>query len=278
MDSAQLSTLGQWLGEAQAMVILTGAGMGVDSGMKTFRGEDGRWGSLEAENKQSIFELSNPQMFIDNPQWIWSLFARRMKEYAHTDPHAGFYILKKWIQKLELDYFILTSNIDSHFQKAGFPEDHIRELHGSLNYLQSVQPQVFGEIWRNDLDLNTLEQSINAHKFPLCPDKQTMARPNVYMFRDYYYLEARSKAQDVYYQAFLQRNQGKKIIVFEIGSGPHVQTIRIKTRQLITHYGAKTVRINPHDFKIKPPHLGIAQGALATLTEIDNYLEANLWN
>jgi NAD-dependent SIR2 family protein deacetylase len=273
-----LPILQEWLAQAQAMVVLTGAGMGVDSGMKTFRGEDGSWGKLEADSDKTIFELSNPQMFIDNPKWIWSLFARRMKEYAQTTPHAGFQILKKWIEKLNLDYFILTSNVDSHFQKAGFPETHIRELHGSLNYLQSVQPQVFSEIWRNDLDLNTLEQSIEADIFPLSPDGKTMARPNVYMFRDYFYLETRSKAQDTHYQAFLQRNEGKKIIAFEIGSGPHVQTIRLKTRQLITHYGAKVARINPQNFKIKEPHLGLAQGALQALNEIDNYLEANLWN
>jgi NAD-dependent SIR2 family protein deacetylase len=271
-----LPIIKEWLIKADAMVILTGAGMGVDSGMKTFRGEDGSWGKIEAQNDKTIFELSNPEMFIQNPRWIWTLFAQRMKLYADTQPHKGFYILKSWLEKFELDYFILTSNVDSHFQKAGFEEERIRELHGSLAWLQSIQPQVFPGFWRNDLDLNTLEQSIAEGIFPMCADGQTMARPNVYMFRDFEYINTRSRSQDFHYQHFLTKNKGKNIIAFEIGSGLHVQTVRIKTRELISQYNAKVVRINPTDYKIKAPHIGIAKGALATLEEIQSYLEENL--
>jgi hypothetical protein len=46
----------------------------------------------------------------------------------------------------------------------------------------------------------------------------------------------------------------------------------MKTRFLRSNYDAKIIRINPKDFKIRPPHIGIDKGALATLSEIDDYL------
>lgn len=267
-----LQTIKAWLTTSQAIVINTGAGMGVDSGLPDFRGDDGIWGKVEGENQQSIFELSNPKSFEENPQMIWTLFAKRMKSYQATTPHQGFQILLQWIAKLNLDYFVLTSNIDSQFQKAGFAEDKIRELHGSLAYLQSTQPELSKKIWKNELEIDQLLQEIQNGIFPICPVSKVMARPNVYMFRDFTYIDTRSKAQEQNFQAFLQKNQNKNLLVFEIGSGPHVQTIRVKTRMLKSDYNAKIVRINPKDYAIKPPHIGIAEGALVALKEIDEYI------
>lgn len=265
-------TSADWIKNADAIVVLTGAGMGVDSGMQTFRGKSGKWGAIEATENKSIFELSNPISFIENPKWIWGLFAQRMKEYENTPPHEGFYLLKNWIEKLNLDYFILTSNIDQHFQKAGFEENKIREVHGSFGWLQSTKPKENNEIWKNNLNLDTLAQEIEEGKFPLCKDNTTMARPNIYLFRDFDYLDTYSKTKLSFYEKFLSNNHNKKIVAIEIGSGPHVQTIRTKTRELITKNQAKAIRINPNDFAIKSPHIGINEGALDALKAINNYL------
>ena len=99
-----------------------------------------------------------------------------------------------------------------------------------------------------------------------------MLRPNVYMFRDHAYNSSRSDTQEQRFQEFLARNVLNPIIAFEIGSGPHVQSIRKKTRMLGIEYNAKIVRINPNDFKIRAPHIGIQGGALETLMEIDALL------
>jgi NAD-dependent SIR2 family protein deacetylase len=267
-----LATIKKWLSEADALVINTGAGMGVDSGLADYRGNGGQWGQVEADNAKSVFEVVNPQAFLENPTYCWQLFGQRIKEYKNTNPHEGFYILKKWIENYQLDYFCLTSNIDGHFQKAGFAENHIRELHGSLAYFQSSQPSLYDKIWLNELSGEEIIANAAKGIFPTCPQSDVPARPNVYMFRDNTYINTRSKEQELRFQEFLSRNQTKNLLVFEIGSGPHVQTIRVKTRMLRSEYGAKVVRINPKDFKITPPHIGIAKGALAALKEIDDYL------
>lgn len=273
MKTQNLETIKKWLTEADAIVITAGAGMGVDSGLADYRGQDGgQWGKVETETEKTVFETVNPAAFLNDPVYSWSLFGKRMEEYENTTPHQGFDILKKWIQKFDLDYFIITSNIDSHFQKAGFEEEKIRELHGSLAYFQSSNNNLSDKIWKTELTGKNIQLGVLDNRFPMCPDSKVMARPNVYMFRDDTFVNTRTKAQEKNFQSFLERNNKKNIIVFEIGSGPHVQAVRMKTRFLRSNYAAKVVRINPKDFKIKSPHIGIDQGALAALTQIDSYL------
>ncbi|TAD99562.1 MAG: NAD-dependent deacetylase [Bacteroidetes bacterium] len=268
-----LETIKEWLEKADSVVINTGAGMGVDSGLADYRGNGGQWGQVESQTNASVFEIVNPQALLENPAYGWKLFGTRIKEYATIDPHQGFYILKKWISDYELDHFVLTSNIDSHFQKAGFEEQRIRELHGSLAYFQSSRPDLCQEIWKNEQNYQEILTNAEEGIFPICPFSKVMARPNVYMFRDDTYISTRSKAQDANFQNFLAKNKGKNMLVFEIGSGSHVQSIRVKTRMLRTEFGAKIVRINPKDFKVHEPNIGIAKGALAALTEIEQYLK-----
>lgn len=278
MEKQTLQTITNWLKNANAIVITAGAGMGVDSGLADYRGQDGgQWGKVETETQKTVFETVNPAAFLENPAYSWNLFGKRMEEYENTKPHNGFYILKKWIKKFDLDYFIITSNIDAHFQKAGFEEEKIRELHGSLAYFQSSDNKISTKIWKNELTGKQIQENALKNKFPMTQDSKNtnvMARPNVYMFRDDTFVNTRTKTQEENFQLFLDKNKGKNIVVFEIGSGPHVQAVRMKTRFLKTNYDAKIVRINPKNFKIKAPHIGIDTGALKALTEIDLFLES----
>ena len=252
----------QWFENADAIVINSGAGMGIDSGLADYRGNDGQWGQVETESKKSIFEVVNPDAFLQNPAYSWKLFATRMNEYATTTPHNGFFIIKNWIKHYNLDYFALTSNIDGHFQKAGFDENKVRELHGTLEYFQSSDPKLSKKVWKNQQNPIEILENIEKEIYPICPYSHVMARPNVYMFRDSSYINTHSKEQEGRFKTFLEDNQGKNILVLEIGSGPHVQTV----------YKANIIRINPKDFAIKTPNIGISKGALEALTEINNYL------
>jgi NAD-dependent SIR2 family protein deacetylase len=274
MEKEVVEQIASWILEADVFVINTGAGMGVDSGLPDYRGAvGGQWGKIEAQEGKSIFEIVNPKNFIENPDFAWKFFLERMKMYEKTTPHKGFSILMDWTKKHFSDYFILTSNIDNQFEKAGFKPEKIRELHGSIFHLQSERPKEYKQIWKNEIPTEELEKQVEAGNYPTCPDSAIPARPNVYMFRDETYINTRSKAQDKYFQEFLKQNIGKKFLVLEIGSGPHVQSIRVKTRMLRKEYEARVVRINPKDFKIKEPNIGLSATALSALSAIDNQLE-----
>jgi NAD-dependent SIR2 family protein deacetylase len=271
META-FSTIKSWLSEAEALVISTGAGMGVDSGLADYRGNGGQWGQVEHEAGKSIFEVVNPQAFLDNPAYSWALFGARMQDYARTEPHRGFRILKDWTERYGLDCFCLTSNIDGHLQKAGFEEDRIRELHGSLAYFQCADPKASARLWPASPSGEEIVAQAAQGQYPTCPYTGLPARPNVYMFRDYTFVNTRTKMQEVHFQEFLERNRGKRMLVIEIGSGPHVQSIRMKTRMLRKDCQAHVLRINPKDYRVAPPGIGLAMGALEALTALEAYL------
>ena len=137
---AKFETIYNWLNASKAIVITSGAGMGMDSGLSDYRGESGQWGQVENDTDLSAIEVVNPKYFSENPKYVWKIFAQRMLEYKQATPHAGFGILLKWIKRFKLDYFVLTSNIDEQFLKAGFDELKYRELHGSTFYMQCNKP------------------------------------------------------------------------------------------------------------------------------------------
>ncbi len=267
----EIEQIYNWLKTSKAIVITTGAGMGVDSGLADYRGNSGQWGKVENDTNLNAVEVANPKYFSENTKYVWKMFAQRMIEYQKTIPHKGFDILLKWIKAFNLDYFVLTSNVDEQFIKAGFDNQKYRELHGSIFYLQCNKP-CNDKVWRYDFDLDEFTTEINKNKFPVCPDCGELVRPNVYMFRDYSYIPKRTNEQKERFQDFLNKNKDNELIVFEIGSGPHVQSIRKKTRMLGINFNAHIVRINPKDSKIKAPHIGLAKGALEALTEIDEFI------
>ena len=96
-----------------------------------------------------------------------------MNLYRSTQPHEGFSILKKWGESKKNGYFVFTSNVDGHFQKAGFPEDRVVECHGSLNYLQAINGH--GNIWPvpDDMQLTVDEDTMRT------PDALPMGPPGL---------------------------------------------------------------------------------------------------
>ena len=87
---------------------------------------------------------STPHWFERDPGFAWGFFGHRLMLYKSTLPHAGFNILKKLCHQKD-NYFVYTSNVDGHFQKAGFHEDHIVECHGALSHMQNLQGT--GQLW-----------------------------------------------------------------------------------------------------------------------------------
>lgn len=209
------------LNDSKAIVVLTGAGMGVDSGLADYRGNSGQWGKVENDTNLNALEVVNPKYFTEHPRYVWQMFAQRMIDYKNIKPHEGFEILKKWIHDFRLDYFIITSNIDEHFIKSGFDENKHRELHGNIFYMQCNKP-CNNIVWRYDFDIEQLRSDVENRNYPKCPDCGELIRPNVYMFRDYAYISTRSDEQERRFQKFLAENRRNQFMVIEIGSGPHV--------------------------------------------------------
>jgi NAD-dependent SIR2 family protein deacetylase len=125
---------------ARSLVITAGAGMGVDSGLPDFRGDQGFWKAYPMYERLglSFVDAANPQHFGDDPAFGWGFYGHRLNLYRATVPHAGFGLLRRWLERFSLEWFVVTSNVDGQFQKAGFDEERILEVHGSIHHLQCL--------------------------------------------------------------------------------------------------------------------------------------------
>jgi NAD-dependent deacetylase len=125
------------------LIVLTGAGISAESGLKTFRDYDGLW-----ENHR-IEEVATPNAWKSNPQLVLDFYNHRRKEAEKALPnaaHLGLVLLEKYY-----DIHIITQNVDNLHEKAG--SQNILHLHGSLfskcSDKESIAPD--GGYWRPDI-------------------------------------------------------------------------------------------------------------------------------
>jgi NAD-dependent SIR2 family protein deacetylase len=261
----------QKIEEADAILITAGAGMGVDSGLPDFRGDEGFWRAYPVikDLGYSFVDMANPEWFETQPELAWAFYGHRLNLYRETVPHKGFAMLKALVEAKE-DYFIFTSNVDGQFQKAGFPEAKIYECHGSIHHMQCTQCST--EIYSADeveveIDMKVFE----AKNIPRCPACNEVARPNILMFGDWNWDSSRSDAQSVRFERFKQRvrHNNHKIAIIEIGAGTHIPTVRHQSEYTASELNGFVVRINPRDYQIEAElGVGVALGGLAGLLEV----------
>lgn len=258
---------------ASVIVITAGAGMGVDSGLPDFRGEKGFWKAYPLYEKLGLnfVEMANPIHFERDPAFGWGFYGHRLELYRKTQPHEGFQILLEWIERYSLDYFVVTSNVDGQFQKAGFPDEKVYEIHGSIHYLQCIKP-CCNEIWENTEDIPVDYETMRAKYIPRCRFCGDIARPNVLMFGDFSWVGKRTYEQSKRFDAFLSKNSDKQMVVVEIGAGTAIPSIRHTSERLGRLYKAIVIRINPREPDISSPHISIAERGVVALKEIEKYL------
>jgi NAD-dependent SIR2 family protein deacetylase len=243
-----------WLKEADALLICAGAGMGVDSGLPDFRGDEGFWRAYPQARRlgMNFVDLANPARFEENPSLAWAFYGHRLQLYRQTRPHRGFSILLKLAMEMD-DYFVFTSNVDGQFQKAGFPDERIYECHGSIHYLQCTSCE--REIWSAEgLEIDIDFEAFRALNPPLCPDCHAVARPNILMFSDWGYRSERSDMGRRAFEEFLGRisQRGRTLAIVEIGAGSAVPTVRMTSESIARSMNAKVLRINPREPHIDP--------------------------
>ncbi|WP_261543027.1 SIR2 family NAD-dependent protein deacylase [Burkholderia multivorans] len=255
------------LSRADALLVTAGAGIGVDSGLPDFRGTDGFWRAYPAlrHERFEFHEIASPQAFRARPQLAWGFYGHRLALYRSTVPHAGFAILRRWIDAMPNGGFVLTSNVDGQFQKAGFDPARIVEIHGSIHALQCLRP-CSDETWDAAPFIPTVDEAACrlVGEPPRCPHCGGLARPNILMFGDAGWLGARYAKQERALQQWIA--QAGRVAVVEIGAGTAIPTVRMLSEQL----GADVIRINAREAHARRADvIGLKGGALATLNALD---------
>lgn len=261
--------------EADSILITAGAGIGVDSGLPDFRGPEGFWKAYPYAKKLGLNfqDLANPRWFIENPKLAWAFYGHRLNLYRNTQPHEGFYLLKQLVKDKNNDYFIFTSNVDGQFQKAGFDESKIVEIHGSIHYLQCILP-CDDDIWsaENTQVKVDMENFQALEPLPKCKNCGRIARPNILMFGDFSWIPTRTESQEFRFELWLENvlNKNKKLVIIEIGAGKAIPTVRWKSEKVAGISGGTLIRINPRDYDV-PKNINaisIGLGGLKGLKEI----------
>lgn len=223
---------------ADALIIAAGAGMGVDSGLPDFRGRSGFWRAYPTLGRQKIdfASIASPQALQAMPTRVWGFYGHRLDLYRRTVPHNGFAILKKWAERMPGGYRVFTSNVDEHFQKAGFDPTRIHECHGSIHQLQCSIP-CSEDVWSADLFIPELD--IENCRLLNAPPECSIKNP----------------------------------VVIEIGASISIPTVRFFSERTTKQHKGYLIRINPTHPKVpRSIDVSLCLGALEALLAIDHFL------
>ena len=124
----ETSDLEAFLSRAEALCILTGAGISQDSGIPTFRGANGLWKQYRAEN------LATPEAFARDPVLVWEWYAWRREIIHRAQPNAAHHALVEWEAAFATRaggrFALLTQNVDGLQERAG--SRNVIRLHGDI--------------------------------------------------------------------------------------------------------------------------------------------------
>jgi NAD-dependent deacetylase len=158
------------LQRASRLVVLTGAGVSQESGLRTFRdahpstgsGQAGLWTQYRPE------DLASPEAFRRNPKLVWDWYAWRREAVKGVRPNPGHYALVE-IEKRVPNFTLITQNVDGLHRMAG--SQHVLELHGNIQRVRCADCHRFTEVWDDDTEV-----------VPRCKECGGLLRPDVVWF------------------------------------------------------------------------------------------------
>jgi len=133
----------------QHIVVLTGAGMSAESGLKTFRDENGLW------EGHDVTKVATPKAFKENPQLVLEFYNQRRRQLKQVKPNSGHFDLANLENQYKVT--IITQNIDNLHERAG--SSNVIHLHGELFKVRSTYNENDIIAWENDLKLGDFCQN-----------------------------------------------------------------------------------------------------------------------
>ena len=203
------------LQQAKKMVFVTGAGISQESGIPTFRGNDGLW------RKYDPMQLATIDAFYQNPKLVWEWYEDRRKNILVAKPNAGHVAISDLAKYKEV--WVLTQNIDGLHQRAG--SKNVLELHGSIITIKCTVCDFKDKIISNFSQVP-----------PVCKCGNIL-RPDVVWFGE-------SLPQDVWKEAMMQASQCDVMVV----AGT---SLAVSPANLLPVYakqnGAIMIEVNPEE-------------------------------
>jgi len=224
----------RWIGEADSIVVLTGAGISAESGVPTFRGEGGLWRKYRAE------DLATPEAFARDPNLVWEWYRYRQRVIGKAEPNAAHDALVR-LERSAPRFLLITQNVDGLHRRAGSKQ--IVEIHGN--------------IFRARCEADGESCELTGEEEETIPKSRSggMMRPDVVWFGEMLPAGAIGDAHRASEGASLFLSIGTSAVVYPAASFPLVAKER----------GARLIEINPEETPLTP-HADIAfQGKAAEI-------------
>lgn len=159
---SNLAILRSQLAEAQAVTVLTGAGISADSGVPTFRGAEGLWRQYRAE------DLATPEAFERDPRLVWEWYNWRRELIATKRPNAAHDSVVE-LERRARQFWLITQNVDGLHRAAGSRQ--LSEIHGNI---WMVRCTACGIVEQN--------RDVPIALLPTCPQCRGLLRPHIVWF------------------------------------------------------------------------------------------------
>src|SRR5712692_5936627 len=215
LSSDMFESVADKLRKSENLVFVTGAGISQESGIPTFRGNDGLW------RKYDAMKLATIDAFYENPKLVWEWYEERRQNILAAKPNPGHVAIAELEKHRKIH--VLTQNVDGLHQRAG--SRLVYELHGSIITIKCTVCSFKGNITSGFSELP-----------PLCKCGNIL-RPDVVWFGE-------PLPQDVWQDAILQASSCDAMIV--VGT-----SLVVSPANLLPVYakqnGAVIIEVNPED-------------------------------
>lgn len=133
------------------LVVLTGAGISAESGIKTFRDAGGLW------EGHDVMEVASPEGWHKNKALVLDFYNQRRRQLHEVQPNLGHYTLAEL--ETDFDIHIITQNVDNLHEQAG--SSKVLHLHGELLKVRSTKNPNYIVDWKDDLVLGDADEDGN---------------------------------------------------------------------------------------------------------------------
>ena len=240
----QVRKLKEKIQNAEAIVLGAGSGLSTAAGL-SYSGERFQKYFFDFAKKYPIRDIYSGGFFpFESPEEFWAWWSRSIYFNRYIDAPSDVYgNLKKIVEGK--DYFVLTTNVDHQFQRAGFEKERLFYTQGDYGLFQSSCPTVAktydnqeivekmleaqGFVRNNEgifqlSEDKTLKMSIPTELIPICPDDGLPMTMNL-RTDESFVEDAGWKMAAKRYQDFLRSHQGKNVLYWELGVGMNTPVI-----------------------------------------------------
>lgn len=171
---------------ANYLIALTGAGVSAESGIPTFRGQNGLW------KKYRVDELATLDAFRKNPKLVWQWYSWRISIVISAKPNPAHYSLA-YLERIRILKTLITQNVDNLHERAG--SRNLIKLHGDILTAKCTSCNYEHKIWEPPKIIP-----------PKCPRCRSIMRPGVIWFGE-------TIPQDIINRALAEAEKADVILV-----------------------------------------------------------------